>query len=103
MSEASLENDTAPAKGHNRIGGLAGDQLRSIIQRIERLEEEKSGLASDIKDIFAEAKGNGYDVKTLRKVISLRKLDASERDEQEHLLDTYKRALGMAPEMEEAE
>jgi uncharacterized protein (UPF0335 family) len=85
-----------------KTGGIAAEQLKSIIERIERLEEEKAGIASDIKDIFAEAKGNGYDVKTLRKVISLRKQDAAERDEEEHLLDTYKRALGMAPEMEEA-
>jgi len=84
-----------------KTGGIAGDQLKSIIERIERLEEEKSGIASDIKDIFAEAKGNGYDVKTLRKVISLRKQDAAERDEAEHLLDTYKRALGMIPDFEE--
>lgn len=86
-----------------KSGGIAGDQLKSIIERIERLEEEKSGIASDIKDIFAEAKGNGYDVKTLRKVISLRKQDAAERDEAEHLLDTYKRALGMIPDFEEEE
>jgi uncharacterized protein (UPF0335 family) len=85
-----------------KTGGVAADQLKSIVERIERLEEEKAGIASDIRDIFAEAKGNGYDVKTLRKVIVLRKQDAAERDEQEHLLDTYKRALGMAPEMEEA-
>ncbi len=83
-------------------GGIAADQLRTIVERIERLEEEKSGIASDIRDIFAEAKGNGYDVKTLRKVIQLRKLDAAERDEQEHLLDTYKLALGMALEEEAA-
>lgn len=86
-----------------KSGGIAADQLKSIIERIERLEEEKSGIASDIKDIFAEAKGNGYDVKTLRKVISLRKKDAAERDEEEHLLDTYKRALGMIPDFEEEE
>ncbi len=85
-----------------KVGGIAADQLKSIVERIERLEEEKAGIASDIKDIFAEAKGNGYDVKTLRKVIQLRKKDAAERDEEEHLLDTYKRALGLAPEMEEA-
>ena len=85
-----------------KVGGIAADQLKSIIERIEKLEEEKTGIASDIKDIFAEAKGNGYDVKTLRKVISLRKQDAAQRDEEEHLLDTYKRALGMAPDMEEA-
>jgi uncharacterized protein (UPF0335 family) len=85
-----------------KVGGIAADQLKSIIERIERLEEEKAGIASDIKDIFAEAKGNGYDVKTLRKVIQLRKKDAAERDEEEFLLDTYKRALGLAPELEEA-
>lgn len=84
--------------GHNSI---AADQLKSIIERIERLEEEKAGLQSDIKDIYAESKGNGYDVKTLRKIIGLRKKDAAERDEEDHLLDTYKRALGMAPEMDE--
>jgi uncharacterized protein (UPF0335 family) len=86
-----------------KTGGIAAEQLKSIIERIERLEEEKAGLASDIKDIFAEAKGNGYDVKTLRTVIRLRKKDASEREEEEYLLDTYKRALGMAPEFDEAE
>lgn len=85
-----------------KAGGVAAEQLRSIIERIEKLEEEKAGIAADIKDIYAEAKGNGYDVKTLRKVVSLRKQDAAERDEQEHLLDTYLRALGMAPQFEEA-
>lgn len=84
--------------GHNSI---AKDQLKSIVERIESLEEEKAGLQSDIKDIYAESKGNGYDVKTLRKIIQLRKKDAAERDEEEHLLDTYKRALGLASEMEE--
>lgn len=85
-------------QGHNSI---AADQLRSIIERVERLEEEKAGLASDIKDIFAEARGNGYDIKTLRAIIRLRKQDAAERDEADHLLDTYRRVLGMLPEMEE--
>ncbi len=79
-----------------KVGGVAGDQLKSIIERIERLEEEKAGLASDVRDVFAEAKGNGFDIKTIRQVLKLRKLDTSERDEQEHLLDLYKRALGMA-------
>ena len=86
-----------------KVGGVAGDQLRSIIERIERLEEEKAGIASDIKDVFAEAKGNGYDVKTLRTIVSLRKQEPAERDEAEHLLDTYRRALGMLPELDEAE
>lgn len=79
-----------------KTGAIAADQLKSIVERVERLEEEKSGLASDIRDIFAEAKGNGFDVKTLRQVIRLRKLDSSERDEQEHLLELYLKAIGMA-------
>jgi len=82
-------------------GGIAGDQLRSIIERVERLEEEKSALAADIREIFAEAKGNGYDVKALRQVLKIRKMEVSERQEQELILDTYLRALGMAPELEE--
>lgn len=77
--------------------GIAAAQLKSVVERIERLEEEKAGIASDIKDVFAEAKGNGYDIKTLRKVISLRKQDAAERDEEQHLLTTYCKALGMGP------
>lgn len=84
-----------------KIGNVSVEQLKSIIERIEKLEEEKAGIASDIKDIYSEAKGNGYDTKTLKKVIALRKKDAAERDEEEYLLDTYKRALGLAPEMEE--
>jgi uncharacterized protein (UPF0335 family) len=83
-----------------KIGNVAVEQLKSIIERVEKLEEDKAGIASDIKDIYAEAKGNGYDVKTLKKVISLRKLDAAKREEEESILDTYKRALGMAPEIE---
>ncbi|HEU5048635.1 MAG TPA: DUF2312 domain-containing protein [Rickettsiales bacterium] len=84
-----------------KVGGIAADQLRSIIERIERLEEEKAGIASDIKDVFAEAKGNGYDVKTLRTIIRLRKKDAAEREEEETILETYMRALGMAPEFDD--
>jgi len=84
-----------------KTGGIQAEQLKSIIERIERLEEEKAGIASDIKDIYAEAKGNGYDTKALRQVIRLRKKDAAERDEEEHILDTYKRALGMLPELDE--
>jgi uncharacterized protein (UPF0335 family) len=81
-------------------GGIAAVQLKSIIARIENLEEEKAGIASDVKDIYAEAKGNGYDCKTLRRVIALRKQDAAERDEAQHLLDTYCVALGMKPQLE---
>jgi uncharacterized protein (UPF0335 family) len=84
------------------FGGVAVDQLRSVIERIERLEEEKAALAADIREIFAEAKGNGFDSKALRQIIKLRKMEANERYEQEAILDTYLRALGMAPDVEEA-
>lgn len=77
------------------VGGIAGDQLRQYIERIERLEEEKKTIAEDIKEVFAESKGNGFDTKIMRKIISLRKMEAAERDEQETLLDLYKAALGM--------
>ncbi len=74
-------------------GGIAADRLRSLIERIERLEEEKKAIASDIRDIFAEAKSAGFDVKIMKAVIKLRKMNAADRDEQEFLLDTYKKAL----------
>jgi uncharacterized protein (UPF0335 family) len=74
---------------------FAQGQLRSIVERIERLEEEKKSIAGDIKEVYAEAKGNGFDIKILRKVISLRKKDADERQEEEALLDVYLAALGM--------
>ncbi len=77
-----------------QTGGVAAERLRSIIERVERLEEEKATIASDIKEVFAEAKGEGYDVKTLRTIIRLRKMDAAERQEQEALLDLYLSALG---------
>ena len=74
---------------------VAKEQLRSIVDRIERLEEEKKSIADDIKDVYAEAKANGFDTKVLRKVVSLRKQDANERAEMEMVLDTYLHALGM--------
>jgi len=90
------------SKKPNRVGGVAVDQLKSIIGRVEKLEEEKSGIAADIRDVFAEAKGSGFDVKAIRQIIKLRKLDAQEMEEQETILDTYRRALGMLPELDEA-
>jgi uncharacterized protein (UPF0335 family) len=74
---------------------VARDQLKSVVERIEKLEEEKKAIADDIKDVYAEAKGNGFDVKILRHVIRLRKQDKTERQEQEALLDVYLNALGM--------
>jgi uncharacterized protein (UPF0335 family) len=75
--------------------GFAKDQLKSLVERIERLEEEKQALADDIKEVYAEAKGNGFDTRTLRTVVRLRKQDGAERQEQEALLELYMRALGM--------
>jgi uncharacterized protein (UPF0335 family) len=77
------------------VGGIAGDRLKSFIERIERLEEEKKALADDIKEVYAEAKGTGFDTKTMRQLIKLRKMDKDDLDEQEALLDIYKAALGM--------
>lgn len=85
------------------VQGITAEQLRSYIERIERLTEEKEGLASDISDVFAEAKGNGFDVKTMRTILKIRKMDASDRDEQESLLDLYMHALGMAGPPADAE
>ena len=80
------------------VDGIAGDRLKSFIERIERLEEEKRALAEDIKEVFAEAKGTGFDTKIMRQIIKIRKMDKDDLDEQESLLDVYKRALGMLPE-----
>jgi uncharacterized protein (UPF0335 family) len=80
------------------VGGIAGERLKSLIERIERLEEEKRALAEDIKEVYAEAKGVGFDTKIMRQVIKIRKMDQNDLDEQETLLDLYKRALGMLPD-----
>lgn len=74
-------------------GGIAVDRLRSLIERIERLEEEKRELQSDIRDIFAEAKSAGFDVKAMRTILKLRKMNAADRDEQETMVETYRKAL----------
>ena len=76
-------------------GSIAADQLRLFIERIERLEEEKKGIADDIKDVYAEAKANGYDTKTMRTIVRLRKMEKHQLDEQDALLETYRAALGM--------
>lgn len=78
---------------NNIVGRIAVDRLRSLIERIERLEEEKKGIQGDIRDIFAEAKAGGFDAKAMRAVLKLRKMNAADRDEQELILDTYRRAL----------
>ena len=87
--------DETPKAGHNSVGGIAGDRLQSFVERVERLNEEKANIAADIKEVMAEAKSAGFDTKAIRKIIALRKLEPSERQEQAHLLDVYCRALGM--------
>ena len=77
------------------VGGIAADRLRSLIERIERLEEEKKALSGDIRDVYAEAKSAGFDVKIMRAILKLRKMNAADRDEQEFLLDTYRKALDL--------
>ena len=82
---------------------VAQGQLRSIFERIERLEEEKKTIADDIKEVYAEAKANGFDTKILRKVVTLRKKDTTEREEEQAMIDLYLNALGMLPEADAAE
>lgn len=77
------------------VGGIDSTRLNSLIERIERLEEEKKGIQSDIRDIFAEAKGVGFDVKIMKAIIKLRKMNQADRDEQEFLLETYRKALNV--------
>lgn len=93
MSEAALADYTSSAA--NDTGGVSGQRLKAFVERIERLEEEKAGLAEDIKDIFAESKAVGFDTKTIRKIIRLRKMDREKRREEEELLELYKSALGI--------
>lgn len=83
---------TEPGVGHN----VAKDMIRSVVERVERLELDKQAISDDIKDVYAEAKGNGLDVKALRTIVRMRKQDADERAEQEAILETYLHAMGMA-------
>lgn len=78
--------------------GITAGQLRAFVERIERLEEDKANLTTDIREVYAEAKANGFDVKTMREIVRLRKINSDDRAEQEALLDLYKRALGMVPD-----
>ena len=77
------------------VSGVLGDRLRAFIERIERLEEERVALSDDIREVYAEAKATGFDPKIMRQLVRLRKMESSDREEQEYLLDTYKAALGM--------
>ncbi len=89
------QNSNNEAQSSSDVGGVAGQRLVSFIERVERLEEEKAALMEDIKEIYAEAKGVGFDVKTIRKIVALRKMDSEKRRESEELLELYKSAVGM--------
>jgi len=86
---------SAAAQNEQPATRFAKDQLKAVIERIERLEEEKKATSDDIRDVYAEAKGNGFDIKALRSIVRLRKLDTDERREQQEVLETYMHALGM--------
>jgi uncharacterized protein (UPF0335 family) len=87
--------DGSAVSKKTRPGPISAERLKSFVERIEKLEEERHAIGSDIRDVYSEAKGVGYDVKTMRKIVGLRKIDAADRAEQEALLDTYKHALGI--------
>lgn len=115
--QTKLKNNQPPRKEPNhdrqswtqqpaetkKVGGIEVEKLKSYIGRIENLEEEKAGIAADVRDVMAEAKANGFDAKTMRQILKLRKIKANERAEQEYLLDLYKRALGMHDSDEDGE
>jgi uncharacterized protein (UPF0335 family) len=87
--------DGSAVSKKTKAGPISAERLKSFLDRIEKLEEERKAISDDVRDVYSEAKGVGYDVKTMRRVVSLRKMDAADRAEQETLLDTYKHALGM--------
>ena len=91
-----MANDNPELDGGDNAEAIAKDQLRAFVERIERMEEEKSAIATDIREIYAEAKGNGFDTKVLRQVVKIRKQDRSEYMEQQSILDLYLSALGMS-------
>ena len=93
--EAAASRARQAADPDSDVGGIAADRLRSIIERIERLEEEKKGIADDIRDTYNESKSQGYDPKIMRQIVRLRKLPVHDRKEMEAILDVYKSALGI--------
>ena len=93
MSEPSIGHNSDAAD--SPASRFAKDQLKAIVERIERLEDEKKTIADDVRDVYVEAKGNGFDIKALRTIVRLRKMDANDRQEQETILENYMHALGM--------
>lgn len=90
-----MKSKTQKHGGGDATGGVSGQRLKAFIERIERLDEEKAVLAEDIKDIFAEAKGTGFETTAMRKIIRLRKMDREKRREEEEILELYKAAIGL--------
>ena len=95
MTDIGHNSGASPIARKTRPATVAADRLKAFIDRIEKLEEEKKALGADIRDVYAEAKGTGFDVKAMRTIIRFRKMDADEREEQEALVDVYRHALGM--------
>ncbi len=92
----AMDDDQTNTEGGNTIGGIAAEALRQAIERIERLEEEKKALSDDIKEVYGQAKAQGFDPKIIRQIVRMRKMEEAEREETEQLLDLYKAAIGMA-------
>ena len=95
MSENVANFPASSGEEEKDVGGVAGKRLLSFLERVERLEEEKTALAEDIKEVYAEAKGTGFDVKTIRRLIKLRKMEPDKRQEEDEILELYKSAIGM--------
>jgi uncharacterized protein (UPF0335 family) len=96
MAESNIKNFPNATEGESQeVGGVSGQRLKSFIERIERLEEEKTAIADDIKEVYAEAKSSGFENKIMRRVIKLRKMDTQKRREEDELLDLYMAAIGM--------
>ena len=97
-TDYAVENETSHAQSQPQtlnVGGVSGEELRLIIDKVENLEEQKHGISQDIKEVYADAKGRGYDVKIIRQLIRLRKMKQDDRAVQEEMLDLYKTAIGM--------
>lgn len=95
FSDAKSSRDRQAADPDPNVGGIAGDRLRALIERIERLEEERKALGNDIRDLYVESKSSGFDPSVIKQLIRIRKKEPAEVEEQESLLDLYRRAIGM--------
>lgn len=96
MAKSNLKQKDAPKKDASDVGGISGNRLKSFIERVERLEEEKAAISEDVRDVYGEAKATGFDPKIMRKIVSLRKSNLEKRREEQELLELYMSAIGMA-------